>query len=78
MSAQQGSKTPQTMRNIFGIIMIVIYIGMGVLFLSGYFDVNFNEKCMWLRWAGGILFIAYGVWRAFRQFKAIDPDISDR
>lgn len=78
MGTQQGTKTPQIWRNIFGIIMIVIYLGIGVLFLSGYFDINFKPSLMWLRWAGGILFIAYGVWRAFRQFKAVDPDISDR
>ncbi|MDE7412145.1 MAG: hypothetical protein K2M94_08930 [Paramuribaculum sp.] len=75
---RKKSNMPQTMRNVFGIVMILIYLGMGALFLFGFFDANFSPSWAWLRWAGGALFIAYGVWRAFRQFKGIDPDITSR
>ena len=71
---QNHKSTPQMMRNIFGIIMIIIYVGMGILLLCGYFGWMDNGW-EWLRWAGGILFIAYGVWRAIRQFKGIDSNI---
>ncbi len=27
----------------------------------------------WVRWVGGALFTVYGLWRAYRQFKGIDP-----
>jgi len=60
------------MRNVFGIIMIAIYLTVGILFLCGYFNILF-PTWTWVRWAGGILFIAYGVWRAYRQFAGIDP-----
>jgi len=57
--------TPQKMRNIFGIIMILVYIGVGVLFLTGFFESR-------LRWVAGGILIAYGIWRGYRQFTGID------
>lgn len=73
MSARQTpTGTPATMRNIFGIIMIIIYVGVGILFFCGYFDILF-PTWKWVRWVGGGLFTVYGIWRAYRQFKGIDP-----
>lgn len=73
MSAQRNSGTPQAMRTVFGLIMIAVYLGIGILFLVGYFDILF-PSWKWIRWAGGALFIAYGAWRAYRQFAGIDPN----
>lgn len=58
------------MRNIFGIFMVLIYIGFGILLFINFFqwDANFA----WLRWTGGVLFIIYGIWRGYRQAKGID------
>jgi len=64
-------RTPQLWRNIFGIFMIIIYVGMGVLLLCNFFDWM-DGGWSWLRWTGGTLFIVYGIWRAYRQFKGID------
>lgn len=72
MSAQRNTGTPKAMRNVFGIIMIAIYLAVGILFLCGYFNILF-PTWTWVRWVGGVLFIAYGVWRAYRQFAGIDP-----
>lgn len=73
MNAQRTpTGTPAAMRNIFGIIMIIIYVGVGVLFFCGYFDILF-PTWKWVRWVGGALFTVYGLWRAYRQFKGIDP-----
>ena len=72
MSAQRNTGPPKSMRNLFGIIMIVIYLGVGLLFFCGYFDILF-PTWPWVKWAGGILFTAYGIWRAYRQFAGIDP-----
>lgn len=73
MSAQRTpTGTPAAMRNIFGIIMIIIYVGVGVLFFCGHFDILF-PTWKWVRWVGGALFTVYGLWRAYRQFKGIDP-----
>ena len=48
MSAQRNTGTPKTMRNIFGIIMIAIYLGVGILFLCGYFNILF-PTWTWVR-----------------------------
>lgn len=74
---KQRSNMPQTMRNIFGIFMILIYLGMGALFLFGFFP-QLTGNWEWLRWVGGVLFIVYGFWRAYRQMKGIDADITTR
>ena len=71
-----GTGTPRMMRNIFGIIMIMIYIGMGILFYINLFC--FSAGWDWFRWVGGSLFIAYGIWRAYRQFKGVDDPYGDR
>ena len=71
---EKSTKTPQIMRNVFGIIMILIYVGMGVLLLCNFFNWM-DGAWNWLRWAGGIMFIIYGLWRAYRQFKGIDSNI---
>ncbi|ROT10912.1 hypothetical protein EEL49_02180 [Muribaculaceae bacterium Isolate-104 (HZI)] len=63
--------TPQKMRNIFGIIMILVYIGVGVLFLTGFFE-SICGGFKWLRWVAGGILIAYGIWRGYRQFTGID------
>lgn len=78
MSEQKKTTaTPQMARNIFGIIMILIYVGMGILLLCDYFSWM-NEGWTWLKWTGGILFIVYGLWRGYRQFKGMDKSIVDR
>lgn len=52
---------------IFGIFMIIVYVGMGVLMYINFFD--WTPGWAWLRWVGGTIFVVYGVWRAYRQFK---------
>ncbi|MDE7397719.1 MAG: hypothetical protein K2M98_08340 [Muribaculum sp.] len=57
---------------IFGIFMIVIYIGMGVLFLFDFFGWYENGTLAWTRWVIGIGLIVYGIFRAYRQIAGID------
>ena len=38
--------------------------------LSGDFE--------WLRWTAGVVFILYGIFRGYRQFKGIDEDVTTR
>ena len=66
---------PSTMRVIFGIIMIIVYMGMGVLLLINFFQWNDTAAMNWLRWIGGGLLIAYGIWRGIRQFWGIDSSL---
>ena len=65
-----GSKANRIMRSIFGIIMIVIYVGMGVLLLINYF--NWGGEWAWTRYVVGVVLIIYGFWRAYRQVSGID------
>ena len=65
-----GSKANRIMRSIFGIIMIVIYVGMGVLLLINYF--NWGGDWAWTRDVVGVVLIIYGFWRAYRQVSGID------
>lgn len=62
------------MRTIFGIIMIIVYVGMGVLFLIDFFNWD-QFSWGWTRYIVGIVLIIYGGWRAYRQFKGIDSSM---
>lgn len=62
-----STDTPALMKKVFGVFMILIYFGMGGLTLVGYFDVLFGSWT-WMKWALGLLFIVYGIWRAYRYF----------
>ncbi len=66
-----SEKSAKMLRTIFGLIMIIVYVGMGVLLLCGFFDWTTGDWA-WLRWGGGSLLVIYGFWRAYRQFKGID------
>ncbi len=65
---------PSAMRVIFGIIMIIVYVGMGVLLLINYFEWT-TPALQWLRWIGGIMLILYGIWRGIRQFWGLDTSL---
>lgn len=67
-------QVPSAMRMVFGLIMIVVYVGMGILLLINFFDWQ-GDLLKWLRIVGGIILIAYGIWRAYRQFKGIDSAV---
>lgn len=58
------------MRTIFGIIMIIVYVGMGVLLLINFF--NWGGDWAWTRYVVGIVLIIYGLWRAYRQYAGIN------
>lgn len=64
------SKSTKIMRACFGIFMIVIYVGMGVLLLINKF--GWAGDWAWTRYVVGVMLIIYGFWRAYRQIKGID------
>lgn len=57
--------TPQVMRTIFGIFMVLVYVGMGVLLFLNFFQWAGNFA--WVRYVLGSLFVVYGFWRGYRQ-----------
>ena len=65
-------KPAKVMLAIFGIIMIIIYVGMGVLLLINFFNWDTSTGMNIARIVVGIVLIIYGVWRAYRQYAGID------
>ena len=63
-------KANTALRALFGIIMIIVYVGMGVLLLINYFQ--WGGDWAWTRYIVGVMLIIYGLWRAYRQVKGID------
>lgn len=53
----------------FGIFMIIVYVGVGVLLLINFF--NWSDGWTAARYIVGILLIIYGVFRGIRQFLGI-------
>lgn len=60
----------KAMRAVFALIMIVVYIGVGILLLVNFFQ--WTESIAWIRIIIGIVLIIYGGFRAIRYFKGID------
>lgn len=65
-----GHTPNKLMRGLFALIMVIVYIGMGILLLINFF--NWTESIAWLRWIIGIVLIIYGIFRAWRQWAGID------
>lgn len=67
------SKTRRTIQTIMGIVMVIIYVGMGILLLINFFGWEGNWA--WTRYLVGVILIIYGFWRAYRQYAGIDSRI---
>jgi hypothetical protein len=65
-----ANKANKIMRAVFGIIMVIVYVGMGVLLLINFF--NWGGDWAWTRYVVGGVLVIYGFWRAYRQVKGID------
>lgn len=61
------------MRAVFGIFMILIYLGMGILFFINFFQ--FDASWTWFRYVAGSMLVVYGFWRGYRQYKGIDDQV---
>lgn len=61
-------EAPKGARLAFGIIMIIIYVGVGLLFIFNVFDIiNYTVSCII-----GALLIVYGIFRAYRLYKGVN------
>lgn len=70
-SDDKSTVTPnKAMRAVFSIIMIIVYVGVGVLLLINFF--GWTASIAWIRWIIGIVLIIYGAYRAYRYFAGID------
>lgn len=68
-SIRETTQAPKAARLTFGIIMIIVYIGAGLMFILWKpFDIiNTAVSCV----VGGLL-ILYGIWRAYRLYKGMN------
>ena len=57
----------KAMQTLFALIMIVVYVGVGILLLLNMF--RWNESLDVVRWIVGVCLIIYGIFRAFRYYK---------
>ncbi|MDE7381725.1 MAG: hypothetical protein K2N03_06320 [Muribaculaceae bacterium] len=68
MNGNNGNNGGKTARLIFGIFMILVYIGVGICFILNYFNIDNTAISATV---GGIL-CAYGVWRGYRLFRGLN------
>lgn len=67
-SDNNDTGTPKSVRVWFGIFMILVYLGVGLLFIFDIFSIdNTAISCT----VGGIL-IAYGIWRGYRLYRGMN------
>ncbi len=69
-SEPSENKVNSLIRLIFGIFMVIIYVGMGILLLINFFD--WVGDWAWTRNVVGVVLIIYGFWRGYRQYAGID------
>lgn len=63
-----GNPVPRSMRLWFGIFMILIYLGVGLLFIFQVFSIfDTAISCV----VGGLL-ILYGIWRGYRLYRGMN------
>lgn len=65
MENDNMNNLPKGGRLIFGIFMILVYVGVGLLFI---FDVFKIDNTAISASVGGVL-CAYGVWRGYRLWR---------
>lgn len=56
--------TPKGMRLIFGIFMVIVYLAVGILFITDVFNIDNTAISMTL----GIILCVYGIWRGYRLY----------
>ena len=61
----------KALRILFGVFMIVVYLGMAYLLYVNFFKWN-TEPWLSLRYVFAIVFAAYGIYRCYRQIKGTD------
>ena len=57
------SSVTQVLKMLFGIFMVLVYLGMAVLMAIDFFNLGR------LRWLFAVVFAAYGLYRGYREIK---------
>ena len=61
-------KTPMSLRVLFGLMMVFVYVGLGLLILLNFFGWSSELACRLV----GSLLILYGIFRGYRHIKGKD------
>jgi cytochrome c biogenesis protein CcdA len=69
-SDPEENKPASMLRMIYGIFMVIVYVGMGILLLINFF--GWDTDWAWTRYIVGVVLIIYGFWRGYRQYAGID------
>ena len=67
----KASSMFKAFRILFGVFMIVVYLGMAYLLYINFFKWT-TEPWLSLRYVFAIIFALYGIYRCYRQIKGID------
>ena len=68
-SSKSAPSTSSILGLVFGIFMVIVYVGMGVLLIVNFF--NWSPDWAWTRWVVGCVLIVYGFFRGYRTFATI-------
>lgn len=68
----EDKRRPQPLRLAYGIFMILIYIGMGVLCIINFFGAPETNGWILANYVVGVMLIIYGFWRGYRLYAGID------
>lgn len=64
MNGTDNNPVPQKGRLVFGIIMVLIYLAVGLLFICDVFSIWNTTVSVIV----GVLLVIYGVWRGYRLY----------
>ena len=67
----KASSLFKALRILFGVFMIVVYLGMAYLLFINFFQL-YSEPWITLRCVFAIVLALYGIYRCYRQIKGID------
>lgn len=68
MEDYSNNPTPRPLRIWFGIFMILVYLGVGLLFIFNIFDTIDHTVSIII----GALLMLYGVFRGYRLYKGVN------
>lgn len=61
---------PKSVKIILGSIMVLVYVGMGVLFFIDLFGwAKMTEPWPVLNYIVGVILVLYGIYRGYRLYK---------
>ena len=63
------SSVNQGLKMLFGIFMVLVYLGVAVHMAINFFDWSNTPLWNAVRWFFVVLFAAYGIYRGYREVK---------